>query len=406
MTNASFPRSSKRVGVTAAAAMAASALLVLGFAGPAAADPETYEGGAKGQYTGNAASGEQVRMSSGGPTGTTLFNLRLEDGTVLTTYCIDFRTPIRSGAEYQEDSWANYPGKGDFAEPAKVHWVLQNSYPTLSVEALGEAADINRLTEKEAIAATQAAIWHFSNDLDLGNANKPNVKSLYEHLVSSAEELPQTAEPTATLKVTPSEASGEAGQTIGEFTVETSAESLPVDLSAPEGVELVDVETGEAVASVGNGDTFGVKVPEGTEPGEASFSLETKAELKTGRLFKGIEGQKETQTLITAEGGETTVSASGKVTWTAPTVPPTEEPSETPEPSPEPSETPEPSPEPSETPGEDKPAPPAEDKPGLPVTGGALVGLIAGALAAVGAGGGALYLSRKRKSSADDAAIG
>ncbi|WP_117199364.1 LPXTG cell wall anchor domain-containing protein, partial [Nocardiopsis sp. TNDT3] len=45
------------------------------------------------------------------------------------------------------------------------------------------------------------------------------------------------------------------------------------------------------------------------------------------------------------------------------------------------------------------PSEPADDQnePSLPVTGGALVGLVAAGVAALGAGGGALYLSRRRK---------
>ena len=42
-----------------------------------------------------------------------------------------------------------------------------------------------------------------------------------------------------------------------------------------------------------------------------------------------------------------------------------------------------------------------DDKGSLPLTGGALTGLIIAALVAVGAGGGALYLSRKRATTPD-----
>ncbi|MFD3686564.1 Cys-Gln thioester bond-forming surface protein [Nocardiopsis sp. NPDC058631] len=404
MTHVSLPRTAGRATLAASAA----ALLAFGLAAPAAADPaEVYEGSVRARYVDNAQNGETVTVN-GSSVGTSLFNLELEDGTVLTTYCIDLETDIIGGAWYREDKWENYPGKGDFAAPGKVHWILQNSYPTVSAADLGQAAGLGRrASEAEALAATQAAIWHFTNGATLGRA-PGNTTRIYDHLVESAEELPQ--EPGATLGITPETASGSAGETVGEFTVETSATAIEVDLEAPEGVTLVDIETGESVETVESGDTVGFAVPAGTAAGEASFSLEATATVATGRLFKG-ESDEPTQTLITAQGGETTVSASASATWEegGETTPPTEEPSEEPteEPSGEPGEPEAPAPSPSDEPSE-TPSAPADDsnQPTLPVTGGALAGLVAAGIAALGAGGGAIYLSRKRKAAASESLEG
>ncbi|WAE72703.1 thioester domain-containing protein [Streptomonospora nanhaiensis] len=394
MTNSSFPRTVGRAGLAATA----SAFLALGLAAPASAEPvETYEGSVRGQYIGNAENGTRVNMDGGGAR-TSLFNLELEDGTLLTTYCIDYHTNIVGDAWYREDKWENYPGQGDFAEPGKVHWILQYGYPALSAAELGAEAEFEGLSDADALGGTQAAIWHFSNGMTLDGDNSEGVTAVYEYLVGAAEDLPQTVEPDAALSITPGTASGTAGGTVGEFTIETNASAIPVDLQAPEGVTLVDIETGEAVDTVDNGDTVGFSVPEGTAPGEASFSLEATATVATGRLFKG-ESDEPTQTLITAQGGQTTVTASASATWEegGETTPPTDEPSE---PTEEPSEpeSPAPTPSPSETPSE-TPSAPADDsnEPTLPVTGGALAGLVAAGIAALGAGGGAIYLSRKRK---------
>jgi TQXA domain-containing protein len=394
LTNISLTRSAGR----AALAVATAGLLAFGLAAPAAADS------VRAQYTGNAETGVQVRMD-GANVGTNLFNLRLEDGTVLTSYCIDLETGIRTSAWYNEDEWANYPGKGDFTEPAKVHWILQNSYPRVSAAELAEAAGVSnrRFGDAEALGATQAAIWHFSNGADLTGERPDGVREVYDYLVENAEDLAQTAEPDASLSITPDSASGEAGGVVGEFEIATSASEVPVTVEAPEGVELVDVETGEPVSTVANGDTVGFDVPEDAEDGSATFSLSTTATVQTGRLFKGEDADTPTQTLITAEGGETTVSASASADWTAGgEVPPTDEPSETPseQPSEQPSATPTPGPseQPSATPTP-QPSTPADDnnRPSLPVTGGALAGLVAAGVAALGAGGGAIYLSRRRK---------
>ena len=401
MNHFSFPRFAGRASLSATAAAA----LAFGLAAPAAADTtETYEGAVRAQYADKVQSGETVTMT-GGSIGTSLFRLDLENGEEsLPAYCIDFETNIIGGAWYLEDDWANYPGKGEFAEPGKVHWLLQNGYPSRSAEELAEAAGGNahRVTEAEALAATQAAIWHFSNDEDLVRG-QGNVTAIYDHLVESAESLPQEG-PDASLSVSPDSAAGQAGETVGEFTVSTSAEQVPVDLSAPDGVELVDIESGEAVDAVSNGSTVGFSVPEDAEPGEASFNLEASTTVEQGRLFKGEDANEPTQTLITAEDSTVTVSASAGVEWSE-----ADEPAPEPEPEPEEPTEPEPEPEPeepTEEPGDDKPAPEDDkDEPELPVTGGALAGLVAAGVAALGAGGGALYLSRKRKAGAGDEEI-
>src|SRR5699024_4456030 len=189
------------------------------------------------------------------------------------------------------------------------------------------------------------------------------------------------------LRITPEEASGNAGEVVGEFLVETNAPDIEIDLNAPEGVELVDVESGESVDTIGDGDTVGFSVPEGAEAGEASFSLTGSATARTGRLFKG-ESDEPTQTLVTAEDSPVSVSADASASW-----------AEVDEPEPEEPEEPEESDEPEE--GDEKPTPEDDDE-SLPVTGGALVGLVAAGVAALGAGGGALYMTRKRKASALD----
>ena len=62
------------------------------------------------------------------------------------------------------------------AHEAEVDWILRNSFPALSpaelsrrLRAAGYPLGAGNIAEHEAIAATQAAIWHFTNDLDLDN---------------------------------------------------------------------------------------------------------------------------------------------------------------------------------------------------------------------------------------------
>lgn len=389
----------------AATAVTAAAALAFGLSSaPALAD------GATGKYVGNGPGGISVETETHGRIQTNLFELKLDDGAKLQTYCIDAETAIRKGADYREDAWDTYPGKGDFAQPGKVHTVLQSSFPTVDVATLAEQAGIEGLTEKEAVAGTQAAVWHFSNGTKLteGGKHGANVDALYAHLLEQAEKS-DTPEPEASLTITPETAEGAAGETIGEFTVETSADSVPLVLDAPEGFQLVDVESGEPVEAAADGDTLGVKVPEGAEDGEASFSGTITATVEVGRLFRGVDGQPATQTLITADSSETEITASASVSWASGGETPPgddEDEEEQPSPSPSPSTPDEGGPggdEGDEDQGEDKPAP-DDDKDqggGLPVTGGALYGLIGAAVAAVGGGAAAIYFGRRRKASSE-----
>ncbi|WP_017589490.1 thioester domain-containing protein [Nocardiopsis ganjiahuensis] len=395
-----------RTAGRAGLAVSAAALLTFGLAAPAAADPAgTYEGSVRAQYVGNHETGETVTMSAG-TIGTNLFKLRLEDGSELVTYCIDIETGIRSNAWYQEDDWADYPGKGDFAEPGRVHWILQNGYPSVSAEEFNSLRGANRVEPEQALAATQAAIWHYSNGATLTRGHA-NVKAIYNHLVENAEEL--ASEPAPTLSITPNSATGQAGDTVGEFQISTNAAEVPVSLEAPEGVELVDISTGEPVGEfLSDGDKVGFSVPAEADAGEASFSLETTATVQQGRLFKGEDAHKATQTLITAEDSDVSVDAAASAEWSEADQPaPSPEPEPTPSPEPTPTDEPDPKPTPTEEPStpaeDDKPAPGKDDEPTLPVTGGALAGLVAAGVAALGAGGGALYLSRKRRSGGNGA---
>src|SRR5699024_4050046 len=151
--------------------------------------------------------------------------------------------------------------------------------------------------------------------------------------------------------------------------------------------------------TIGDGDTVGFSVPEDAEAGEASFSLTGSATARTGRLFKG-ESDEPTQTLGTAEDGPDSVRADAAASWAGGDE---REPAEPEQPAgpeePEQPEQPEEADEPEE--GDEKPTPEDDDE-SLPVTGGALAGLVAAGVAALGAGGGALYMTRKRKASALD----
>ncbi|WP_211295976.1 thioester domain-containing protein [Mycobacterium aquaticum] len=92
----------------------------------------------------------------------------------IDAYSVDFTgvaptTPSR----YRPANWSAVPNLAARTHEAEVDWIIRNSFPTLGTAELSRrlrAAGRRlgaHLAEHEAIAATQAAIWHFTNGLDL-----------------------------------------------------------------------------------------------------------------------------------------------------------------------------------------------------------------------------------------------
>lgn len=381
-------------GAVAAAALVAVATLSAG------ADPT------KGTYDGTAEAGYPANMSGGmNHTPTALFKLNLDGGGTLKTYCIELRTDIdHKHPGMVEQAWDSYPvADSPFNDNrAKVNWVLHHSYPATGVDDIeDEVGDfVDGLTVQEAITATQAAIWHFSDDADLNLDNptqvtsaKADVAKLYSYLIGDANTGIED-QPTPALKITPDSASGLAGELIGPFTVETTGEIKDVS-GLPEGAELVDAE-GNAIEDIMDGTELFVKLPADTEAGEGQFTLTATASVDTGRLFIGEDYEKyPTQSFIVAQSENTRLTDSVTFTWrsqppTTTTRPTTTTPSETTTPPTETTSASTQPPVPTTT-----TAPPAEE---LPSTGASIMIPLLVGIGLVGAGVGALLLQRRRGS--------
>ena len=95
----------------------------------------------------------------------------------IEAYSLDFGgvAPTRP-SRYRADNWAAVPHLQARAYEAEVAWILRNSYPALSttqlsadLRAAGYALGSRNISEHEAIAGTQAAIWYLTNGLELDN---------------------------------------------------------------------------------------------------------------------------------------------------------------------------------------------------------------------------------------------
>ncbi len=389
-----------------AAVVGASVALMMSGAIPAGADPvkgdvdsESYVKG----YDVNVGKGDRAHLD------TSLIGLRLTDGTKLQMYCVEIDTRIDKTHSMVEQPWDKYPNPDSpFNENRdKINWVLHNGYPVVGAGELTEILTEQGKTlndgidEKEAITATQAAVWHFSDDTELNESNplpegpadaKDDILALYEYLTGEAN-VGKADQPTPALAIAPAEKSGEAGTRIGPFTVNTTGEIDELKADLPDGVKITDVDGVELTAEkIKNNAQLYLDVPEGAEAGEASFELTATASVDTGRLFVGEKySEKKTQSLIVATAEKSELVAEAKATWTEVTTPPSST-TQTP-----PSSTTETAPT-TETTTSEAPAPQPKNTSGdLAETGASVFTPILIGVVLLGAGVGALLFQRHRK---------
>ena len=344
---------------------------------------------------------------------TSLIGLQIDNTqTKVQSYCVELPTPLKGGHGLKEVAWDKHPNPTTkFKENAdKISWILQHTYPLIKAEALGKEVGKD-VSEEEAIGATQAAIWHYSDgaNLDKGKVKNADVVAVYDYLTGSKNEGIKE-QPTPTLAIEPADRTGKTGDLIGPFTVTTTAGEVVLKADLPAGVTLADKD-GNTLSSPKEGTLavkdagvktkeFFVKVPEGTPDGKASFSVEANAELTQGRLFVSSNDNLQTQSLIVAFPAKVDLKATGTASWAkgeAPSTPPSTTTEETP-----PSTT-------ESAPSSTEATPTTTTQPvpaggssgetgGLASTGASIfVPLVIG-IVLVGGGAGALLVMRRRKS--------
>ena len=130
----------------------------------------------------------------------------------IKAYCIELDVSIQYGTDLKVGDWKDFPGKNKFKDnpdvQAKVAWIAQRSYPEVDLAKVSEASGVAGLTKEDAITATQAAIWHFTNDFaykGLKGADKAageRVEKLYNYLTGKNNVgLKETAKPTVLTQI-------------------------------------------------------------------------------------------------------------------------------------------------------------------------------------------------------------
>ncbi|MGW3572094.1 Cys-Gln thioester bond-forming surface protein [Streptomyces sp. NPDC000941] len=306
----------KRRGVARlAAAVLASGLVAAGAivtAGTAAADDAPpSQGGATATLSGLKTFDQAVIHDKGKDqkVGAGLFEMAVDNGGTIQTYCIDLHNPTQSKAKYEEKSWSA-TSLAHNTNAGKINWILQNSYPQVNdLSALAAKADSGPLTEKTAAAGTQVAIWRFSDGADVDAAD-PAAEKLADYLEKSAQSL---EEPKASLTLDPPAVSGKSGERLGPIKVHTNGDSVTVAPgdTAASGVKVVDKD-GKTVTSASDGSELYFDVPAGAADGSASLTAQAATKVPVGRAFASAT---KSQTQILAGSSESTVSATATADW-------------------------------------------------------------------------------------------
>ncbi|MEE1737208.1 Cys-Gln thioester bond-forming surface protein [Streptomyces sp. BE147] len=301
-----------------AATAATVGLLVLGsFAGANSAsadgDDTHHQGGAVATLDGlktydsarlDIGDGRTKNISAG------LFEMSVEGGGRLQTYCIDIHNPTQNKAKYLETPWGQ-TSLGVNKDAGKILWILRNSYPQAAdLAALSQKAGAGELTAKTAAAGTQVAIWRISDGVKV-EAKNEQAEKLADWLESQAQNL---QEPKTSLTLEPNAVSGKSGDKIGPVTVRTNADQISVAANADglaAGVKVTD-KNGQPVTSAVNGTALYFDVPAGTADGRASLTAKATTQVPVGRAFASPS---KSQTQILAGSTESTITAEATVNW-------------------------------------------------------------------------------------------
>jgi TQXA domain-containing protein/LPXTG-motif cell wall-anchored protein len=239
-----------------------------------------------------------------------LFEMAVDNGGTLQTYCIDIQNPTQQDAKYHETPWSGTSLHGN-ADAGRIGWILQHSYPQVNdLATLARQAHAPALTEQDAAAGTQVAIWRYSDHADV-HAVSPAAEKLADYLQRSARTV---AEPRASLSLTPSAVSGRTGKLLGPVTVHTDATQVtvtpPADAAAS-GIRIVDAQD-NPVTTAENGSKLYFDVPHGAMAGTAELTVQASTTVPVGRAFTS---ETRSQTQILAGSSESTVSAVATADW-------------------------------------------------------------------------------------------
>ena len=260
---------------------------------------------------------------------TQLFSVhtRGDKDATIKAYCVELDVGVMFKSDLTVGNWKDFPGtnnfKGNAEVQAKVAWIAQRSYPQTDLKVVAETAGVAGLTDKEAVTATQSAIWHFTNNFQytgtvsgIDQASATRVQKLYEYLISEKNVgLKETARPTVEFKG----ATGTSivtGDKVGPLRFESNQTTVKVTNKLD--YELVDANSKKVdLNAVPSGTDLYLKVPAGVTSGEQKFEVSATGSVYAGKLLitKNATTDRHGQTIIIGSNTEVAVSGTASFRW-------------------------------------------------------------------------------------------
>ncbi|MFD3686562.1 thioester domain-containing protein [Nocardiopsis sp. NPDC058631] len=264
--------------------------------------------------------GASLVLADGHEADTALFSLRVADQASVRAYAAQADEEVRPRTAYVESAWSDNPGwtgAGQGADPAdRANWIVSHSYPTVDLPLLTRVTGLVQLDERQAIAGTQAALWHVLDGAEPDPlANDLAVVALYEFLVAGSEAATGNAT-TRSVEVSPSHVEAVAPDApLGPLTVNSAGpDPAQVSVRGAPASWLVDGD-GDQVTQASDGDELFLDVDPSVPAGVVTLHvLGLDVPLPEGRLFTGRDGVR-TQPLVTAEEVAATSSTTATITW-------------------------------------------------------------------------------------------
>ena len=297
-----FTRASLAAAVTGALALAS--LAGLSTAAQAAVN-DAYK------YFGSTSAGANVRLTgSTSNFSTRLYNLTGQGSATSTSgYSVDFTgSPPTSNNNYTEAEWSSLPQATAVANRGAVEWILKNSFPRVTTTTLRATLQAHpdfaafpsgNFSESEAIAATQAAIWHFTDgkDLDQTNTsvNSARTRLFTQYLVQEA-----AGKTAATGQAPAVEVQSDSGRT--SFAVEPSGAFGPFTLASSTTATLTATGPARLV------DAAGATLSGLQQPGTSFWVLPTATPAAAGSVTVRAQTSAVTTTVVNAALGKVNVS--------------------------------------------------------------------------------------------------
>lgn len=311
---------------TALVALCAAGVLVGGSAATATAADQTFSAELTSVVAGttltiNSAEGDPVSAYGA------LLVVRLDDGSTVHAYCIQHYIPTTYGNTYRTVAWASTTTALGPVGVGPIRWILDHAPPAISVADF-EALSGTTLTDAQAYAAVQAAIWHFSDATDLERdplINPPAVIAAYDYLVAQATANAAYVAPDPSLTLDAPADAGRAGERVGPFTVHVSSTAAPVAATlapgTPSGVTIVDSSGTPVTGPVSDGQQLFLSVPPNASSGSATIELNALVDRRDLMLMPDQPAG--TQRLTLASTVPATITAAARGLWVAraPTAP-------------------------------------------------------------------------------------